>query len=772
MWEGAARGVLFILLLVGPLLFSRWTPEPFESNKAGLLQLSAILLTALGLSHAASAGASGRLPLQGFFSSIRSALGEPVTLGVVLLVFSGVVSTAWSLSPRSSFWGMPESEGGLTTLAAYAVVFFAVRWLYPVSRDAWPLLAASVAGGAGAAAYAVVQVVGLDPVRWERVSAVGAFVRPFGTMAHPNVLAAYLAMALPAAIWLAGRSWVAGRLVRAGVLASAAAVMVFCIAVCLSRGGWLASGSAVLVLALGWRRARRRPGRASLARLEVGVVILVAVALAVALTGFGLWEAVAHRVPWRGDVGGRPFIWRAAVAVFREHWWTGCGLDTFQLAFPKYRTPGFWQVEWGATPAKAHNEILHVLATQGLLGGLAVLLLGVGLVRGAVRAWRKAGGERTGFVASLSAAALAFGVQGLFGFTTASTGTLFAVLAGLLSRGSESEDDSGEGQRGNVPGWGWVAGGVLGTGATLHALGGAGVTSLVVAGAALLALFAARGSGAGSGLVGLRRAMFPGWARVAAWTGIWSAAAALVVAGVFNPVRQRVGYRTGAEALGLRPAEGLRLMEEALARGVETDDGWVRVAQAAVAAGEARSDGERQALLERGRRALARATELVPANSFHHANLGKALAGLGRGSEAFREMEVALGLDPNNAYHYADAGEAAFSLGDLLRAAAYARRGLGRYPTFGPLRALAGRVALREGRYAEAAGDLASACGAEWHGDSSGLATALSALARAELKLGFRREAEAAARAARSVCPDEADARRLAAELEQPSTPR
>src|SRR5262249_28594786 len=84
----------------------------------------------------------------------------------------------------------------------------------------------------------------------------------------------------------------------------------------------------------------------------------------------------------------------------------------------------------GILPTRAHNDFLHALATQGLPGAAAYLLLPAALALACLRAWRGRPADRP-LVAALAAAAVAFFVQNLVGFAVASTAGLLAVLAGL-----------------------------------------------------------------------------------------------------------------------------------------------------------------------------------------------------------------------------------------------------------------------------------------------------------------------------------------------------
>jgi tetratricopeptide (TPR) repeat protein len=131
---------------------------------------------------------------------------------------------------------------------------------------------------------------------------------------------------------------------------------------------------------------------------------------------------------------------------------------------------------------------------------------------------------------------------------------------------------------------------------------------------------------------------------------------------------------------------------------------------------------EREGLLHRAHAAFARALELVPCNSYNHANLGRIRTEMVREKlanpdDAFAAWDRALALDRNNAGFYAEAANNALALGDLERAERYAAQGLERYPDFGPLIAIPGYAALQRGRLHRAIRRLEAALAGDWHGD-------------------------------------------------------
>jgi O-antigen ligase len=399
-----ARAALLILVALLPVAFWRGALEPFESTKAGLLHLLALLLVGLFAGARAWPGRFWR---------------EPIGLAVLLSFVSALASTAFSISPRTSVWGAWQCHQGVLTAAALLVVFLASRSVFSPSHArsvAWALTVAVTL----CAGYAFLQLIRLDPLPWVSTSDYAGFVRPIGTMGHPNYLAGFLVMALPLLVWL-GRDH-PRRLLLPGALAVVAVVA------SLSRAAWLA-GVLVLPLPLVLLSGRRR--------LIAGGVLAVmgaALVLAACLPG-----PVGERVRHLGDGSARLAIWQTGWRVFLDSPVLGSGPDTFQFAFPAHRNADYWDLEWGMTPNRAHNDPLHLLATQGAAGGLCYLLLAAAVVVSLGRAWRRQPDQR-GLLLALAGVSLAYHVQNLFGFPVIATAALHAVALGFLSRLGDAEE--------------------------------------------------------------------------------------------------------------------------------------------------------------------------------------------------------------------------------------------------------------------------------------------------------------------------------------------
>ena len=750
----AGRAVLFAHLLLSPLVFSRETVEAFEFPKVMLLVAAAIAAAALAPWH----------------FTPRALLRDPLRVGVVLFVLSAGVSTALSRAPWISLQGAGDSYFGLLTVVAYVVLFFATRALCRTADDARRLMLAPVIAAGVAAAYAVAQLGGVDPIMYGRTAGLAGFVRPFATMGHPNFLAAFLAMALPLVALALVRAVRARQPLAAVGLTLIAGLSGAAVVVAVSRGAWLALAAATLIFVAGaLAGGARRAAALTAAIAGVSTALLAILALALPAGGLVL-SGVLARVRHLTDSASRQHIWQAAWSLFRDHPVAGTGLDTFQIAFAEKRTPAYWALEWNASPTRAHNEALNLLATQGVLGGLAVVVFTAGLLLAVWRALKLASDRL--LVVALAAGVAAFYVQDLFSFTVAGCGTLVVTQAALLSRLAEaSAPDEEDGVE-------WLTGALGASALAVLAIfahnlsadllldeparlvGALAVLVALVIGA--VAVFSLEQRGRPPAFGGPRAA---GPRRGALGLALrWTLALVLGLGLVARPLLASRAAHAGGQLTLEQPADAIERLEAAVALEPYTELYWVRLGAAAHAAARATRDpGERRRRLDQARAAYERALALVRVNSYNYANLGRALADLARDNaaapgEVFARFDRALELDPNNAYFYPDAANASLLVGDIERAREYASRGTALYPRFALPRAQLGHIELVRRRVAEAAELLQEAVDSDWHG-APGRAGAAANLAAAWLQLDRLASAEQAARLAVSLAPGAPEAR-------------
>jgi O-antigen ligase len=140
----------------------------------------------------------------------------------------------------------------------------------------------------------------------------------------------------------------------------------------------------------------------------------------------------------------RPRIWATAVDVFQQNPFVGIGVNSFKDQAARHNL-----FERGGILENAHNIFLSLAAETGLLGLGAFLWLVGQLVGRAVRAMRAADPAARALGLGLSAALLAFVLQGLTVVqlrVNVITGTFFAVagmLTALADRAQLRDDEAG-----------------------------------------------------------------------------------------------------------------------------------------------------------------------------------------------------------------------------------------------------------------------------------------------------------------------------------------
>jgi O-antigen ligase/tetratricopeptide (TPR) repeat protein len=689
--------LLFIHLALSPLLFCRYTADVFEENKVAWLSLTAILLLGIGASAWARGGrqrpvtnnrkltpSARRIPWKRL---LDIPWRDPVLFAVLLYVASAAVSTLNSVNPHTSWRGAVDSSAGLWTVLGYLILFLATRRVCGTITDGRRLLGAAVLGAAVASGYAVLQVLHHDPLEWDGASVFAGYVRPFATMAHPNLLGAYLVMALPLVAAMAERAIRQRRRFAAVAFAVLAVAAVAIIILTISRAAWLAGVCVFAVLLAGWWFARARRAVVVLAAAPILCAVLAVVAyLAVPAVERGpIRETLAQRTRHLGDGAGRWQIWRAAWGVFLDHPLTGSGLDTFRLAFGAERPADYWQQEGDASPTKAHNEILHTLATQGLLGGVALVALFAGLGVAAVRSWRRAAPEDQPFLAAVTACVIGFAVTNVFGFTVVGCGTLFVTCAALLSRWGAQSDEG---------------------------------TAPVIAPVP-------RGT----------------WGRRLSYLAIAGTMAAAIVFGVVRPLLASLACCRAERLVATNVRASLDEYERAVRLDPGNDRYWTKLSAATqLAARSPESPAGQKHDLFRAKQALDRAVALVPVDPYHHANLGRFLGELAcyrltDPTLSLKEWDAALAADPRSATLLSEAARTAAALGDLGRVRTLASRGLALYPRCAALHAQLGACAFASGCFSEAVATFTEALKGDWAGDDEGPTRALASLSAAHLGL-------------------------------------
>jgi O-antigen ligase/tetratricopeptide (TPR) repeat protein len=666
---------------------------------------------------------------------------DPIARGALALLAVAALSAAFSLSPRVSLLGERQSFAGLTRLAGLAVLFVATRAAASSPEARCALFWAALAGAVGAASYALMQRLGLDPISgaapdWDPE-------RVWGTLGNPTFLGDHLVSVLPLGLYLALRAWRRGQRGAACIAGAASALVGLAALLTHSRASFIAAALSLPALALGWRRSGERAGARVLAL--AGAAALGVALLFVAQPGAGgfdsSWARVVRLPAFQQE--GRVEIWRAAAQMFAERPLTGVGVDAFHLAFPRHRTVRYWEIEWAQTPVHAHDEPLHVAATQGI-AGLAALAFFVWAV---ASTWRRAlrqarSTDDRARVVALGCALLALAVRSAFGPHVVSLGVLAASFAGLVS--AEATPGSGTvsaprriglvfAAAGAVAWWSFVETSLVTSGP--RAFLGALFSAVWLLGPILAVAFAAARVEAAP-----RAPAAPERARPARPIEIlvWPVAALALYYGVWRPFAADALCRTATlRIVEERPEAATVHLEGALRLAPDNPYYWMQLGLVHQWRAERASAPARRIELTRAAyRAHARASALVPASALYRAHVAGTLADLalveGSGvtaAEALAAHTEVLALDPNNPLLWNDAARAALRLGDLEKGEAWARHSLSLHPGEAEPRVLLARAARQRGDLALAESELDAAIRAHWRGDVKAKAAAWEELA-------------------------------------------
>ena len=301
-----------------------------------------------------------------------------------------------SLLAMVNVWHWPAFvRGTLDLVIVPLLLWLAVRTLAVTDGERRRVLAALFAGGVLAA------LVGWAGWLGGRGAAVDGIQRLVGPHFSANHTALYLErsllLGLALIVTLRRLPDIALQIVTWGAVLVVAGALVLTG----SRGALLLGAPAGLAVLISFALARR-PARRRWLRLRRYRIGLVVAAMGVLVVLIVLWQQA--RLANVETVVLRLELWRAALALWRDHFWTGVGPGGFSWRYPAYLPVGAVEVE----QQHPHNVWLEVTTTWGVLGLAWLVLSGAALVK-ALEAQRRASRVRV-WIAVGATAGLAAGL--------------------------------------------------------------------------------------------------------------------------------------------------------------------------------------------------------------------------------------------------------------------------------------------------------------------------------------------------------------------------
>jgi len=307
----------------------------------------------------------------------RTQVIQPAVLGALIVyVLLNAIAFAFSTDRGQSLFGEPLQYQGAVTVVIYAGTLF-IGVQASRSRSTTKLLFWTITlSGTAVSAYALCQMLDLDPVEW--AYGAGPPERAFSSIGQANALAAYLVLVVPVAlILLAG----AKGSVRWALLATIGLIII-AIALTFSRTSYVALALALVLAGMPFARQVASGWTLVVGLAGCAIVLLAALSIPV-LNGTG--ERVVDRATSISNLDDtsmqkRIGMWTVAANIVVDNPLAGTGHETYREMFTRYRDddlPGFGTAS--ARPESPHNNYLAIASSAGV-PALAAYLTLIGVV--------------------------------------------------------------------------------------------------------------------------------------------------------------------------------------------------------------------------------------------------------------------------------------------------------------------------------------------------------------------------------------------------------
>ncbi len=362
-------GLFYILFFLTPLAVYPYTSELFEFNKIIVLYfLTTLIITCWAV----------EMVVEKRFVFKKTILDTP------LLIFLGTqgISTILSLDLRTSLLGYYlRFNGGLASSICYALLY----WAWVTNMDAkktrivsYVLLSASFF----VSIYAIAQHFGIDRDLWVQ----DVQNRVFSTLGQPNWLAAWVVAIMPITWTLA--IGIKQKTINKCSWIGLSLVFFITLLFTKSRSGLLGFGIAFILF---WSVSLFNKSRPFQTKFFLILCSLFFVVCTIVGTPWTSPLFAAHNQPTTNnqlppttslESGGtdsgviRKIVWKGAIEIWKSYPIFGTGVETFAFAYYQFKPPEHnYTSEWDYLYNKAHNEYLNLLATTGIVGFGAYLVL-------------------------------------------------------------------------------------------------------------------------------------------------------------------------------------------------------------------------------------------------------------------------------------------------------------------------------------------------------------------------------------------------------------
>ena len=345
--------------------------DPFSAAKTFVIVTSAFLLAG--------------------YSSLELIKSRGITknrlrLGIIVLAFLFMllllIRALTSSDVNLALYGVVGRNSGFYTYLGYAIIF--VVAITFVRSSYFNLIVRSLLGaGFLAGFYSLLESFEANP--WKMSS---PYEGTSGLFGNPNFSGAFLSLASITSLWVLVSKLSMKEKYCAGVTLG---LCLYGVYTSKALQGYLSIAIGVSVIALVWLFSRKK---------SFGFIGLTLIALAglIAIAGM-LQKGPLSSLLYKGSVSERGDMWRTAISMIKDQPLWGVGLERYGMFFRQYRDiEHVKRTGVDSFSDNAHNVLLHLTATGGVLIGFVFAILTISVLVLGIRGLIKTDGTRRSYL--------------------------------------------------------------------------------------------------------------------------------------------------------------------------------------------------------------------------------------------------------------------------------------------------------------------------------------------------------------------------------------
>jgi O-antigen ligase len=362
-YDKAIRVCYYVMVAAVPAVFSPLFYTAFSLPKlVALVTLNAAAVLLWGF----------KVLVEGKITLVKSRLNWLL----LIYAFISLLNVFFSVAPFTSIYGAENRFLGILTIINFMIAAFMVLNFFRSPETIRKMISVSLVTAVILALYGLMQYFGVFDafLKWNADTS----DRVFGTVGHGNHFGAYLGMNIVTGVFFF--PYIRKNIYHVA-LALGLVLMASVLFLTASRGALFATliTLTLFIVEVIFRKANYV--KSALKRVPARVMLLLFILLIAA----GLISGEFQRLPivertvgtvnfiQQGNVPDRLSWWASTLEMIKARPVLGFGLSTYRDVYNAYRRTDYRSPEPGdmqdmITPEAAHNELLNIAATQGLVG--------------------------------------------------------------------------------------------------------------------------------------------------------------------------------------------------------------------------------------------------------------------------------------------------------------------------------------------------------------------------------------------------------------------